>query len=59
MNDIGTARPDTISPIPEDISLLEAERIAREREPGDGSSQISMLEQINAALANRRERLFP
>jgi hypothetical protein len=59
MNDIGTPRPDTISPIPEGISLLEAERIAREREPGDGSSQISMVEQINAALANGRERLSP
>jgi len=50
-NDTGTPRPDTISPIPEGISLLEAERIARQREPGDGSPQTSVLEQINAALA--------
>ena len=49
-NDIGTPRPDTISPIPEGITLLEAEKIAREREPGDGSPQKSVVEQIKAAL---------
>ncbi len=46
-----TPRPDTISPIPEGIPLLEAERIAREREPGDGSPQKSVVEQIQTALA--------
>jgi tetratricopeptide (TPR) repeat protein len=51
-NDIGTPRPDTISPIPEGIPLLEAERIARERESGDGSPQKSVVEQIEAALKN-------
>ena len=51
VNDIGTPRPDTISPIPEGIPLLEAERIAREREPGDGSPQMSVIEQIEAALS--------
>jgi tetratricopeptide (TPR) repeat protein len=51
VNDIGTPRPDTISPIPEGIALLEAERIAREREPGDGSPQKSVVEQIEQALA--------
>jgi hypothetical protein len=50
VNDIGTPRPDTISPIPEGILLLEAERIAREREPGDGSPQKSVVEQIEAAF---------
>ncbi len=30
--------------------LLEAERIAREREPGDGSPQRTVVEQIEAAL---------
>jgi tetratricopeptide (TPR) repeat protein len=50
VNDIGTPRPDTISPIPEGIALLEAERIAREREPGDGSPQKSVVEQIENAL---------
>jgi len=51
VNDIGTPRPDTISPIPEGIPLLEAERIAREREPGDGSPQQTVIEKIEAALA--------
>jgi tetratricopeptide (TPR) repeat protein len=46
VNDIGTPRPDTISPIPEGIALLEAERIAREREPGDGTPQKTVLEQL-------------
>jgi tetratricopeptide (TPR) repeat protein len=50
LNDIGTPRPDTISPIPENIPLLEAERIAREREPGDGSPQKSVVEQIESVL---------
>ena len=50
MNDIGTPRPDTISPIPEGISLLEAERLTRQRETGDGSSQQSVVEQIIRAL---------
>ena len=48
VNDIGTPRLDTISPIPEGIPLLEAERIAREREPGDSSPQKSVTEQIEA-----------
>ena len=51
INDTGAPRPDTISPIPESISLLEAERIARDREPGDGSAQVSVVEQISRALA--------
>lgn len=50
-NDVGAPRPDTISPIPENIPLLEAEEIAREREPGDGSPQKTVIEQIDAALA--------
>lgn len=50
VNDIGTPRPDTISPIPEGIALLEAERIAREREPGDGSPQTSVAERIEKVL---------
>jgi tetratricopeptide (TPR) repeat protein len=51
INDIGLPRPDTISPVPEGISLIEAERIARNREPGDGSQQRDVVERINAALA--------
>jgi tetratricopeptide (TPR) repeat protein len=50
-NDVGAARPDTISPIPEGISLLEAERMARRREPGDGSPQTNVLDRFDAALA--------
>ena len=38
----------------EGISLLEAERIAREREPGDGSSQRTVVEQIETALEPAR-----
>lgn len=53
INDIGAPRPDTISPIQEGIPLLEAERIAREREPGDGSPQRSVVAQIEGALAQR------
>jgi len=52
-NDTGAPRPDTISPIPEGVSLLEAERIARAREPGDGAPQAWVLEQIESALAGR------
>ena len=52
VNDIGTPRPDTISPIPEGISLLEAERVAREREPGDSSLQRTVIEQIENAMSN-------
>jgi tetratricopeptide (TPR) repeat protein len=58
INDNGRPRPETISPIPEGIALLEAERIARKRELGDGSPQKNVVEQINAALtmANGGER---
>ena len=49
-NDIDASRHDTSSPIPEGIALMEAERIAREREPGDGSPQDSVVEQIEAVL---------
>ena len=50
-SDIGTPCPNTISPIPEGIALLEAEHIARRREPGDGSLQRSVVEQIENAVA--------
>lgn len=49
-NDIGVPRPDTISPIPEGIALMDAERIAREREPGDGAPQKTVVEKIEEAL---------
>jgi len=44
------SRANTISPISEGIPLLEAEQIACEREPGDGSTQRSVVEQIEAVL---------
>lgn len=50
MNDTGTLRPDTISPLPEGIPLLEAENIAREREPGTGAVQKTVLEQLDKVL---------
>jgi tetratricopeptide (TPR) repeat protein len=43
-------RPDTISPIQESIPLLDAERIARLREPGDDTKQKSVVEQLRSAL---------
>jgi len=49
-NDIGTPRSDSISPLPEGVSLWKAERIARQREPGDGSPQKTVVEQIHAVL---------
>ena len=54
VNDIGTSRPDTISPLREGIPLLEAERIAREREPGDGSPQKGVVEQLEQGLARSK-----
>lgn len=50
VSDFSTLCSDTILPIPEAILLLEAEQIAREREPGDGSPQETVVEQIEAAL---------
>ena len=43
--------PNTISPIPEELPLLEAERIARRREPGEGLHQVDVEEQLSVALA--------
>ncbi len=51
VNSVGTSRPDTISPLTEDSLLLDAERIAREREPGDGTPQRTVVEQLETALA--------
>jgi tetratricopeptide (TPR) repeat protein len=50
INDIGASRLSTISPVPEGISLLEAEKLARDREPGDHLPQKTVIEQIDAAL---------
>ena len=50
VNDVGVPRHDTISPIPEGILLLEAEKLAREREAGDGSMQRSVTEQLETVI---------
>jgi tetratricopeptide (TPR) repeat protein len=50
-NDIDKSIRNTISTIPEGISLLEAERIARQKEPGDRSPQVTVLNKIGEALA--------
>jgi ATP/maltotriose-dependent transcriptional regulator MalT len=57
INNIGTPRTDTISSIPEGISLLEAEHIGRELELGDGSQQQSVGDHIKHALTSTS--LFP
>jgi tetratricopeptide (TPR) repeat protein len=49
-NDVGMPRTDTISLIQEGIKLRDAETAARQREPGDGSPQKSVVEQIEEAL---------
>ena len=49
-NNIGTPRPDSISPIPENIPLLEAEKLARAREPGNGATQKTLIEQLDVAI---------
>lgn len=51
-NEIGISRSDTISPIPEGLLLLEAEKMARARELGNGTVQKSVLEQIEASIQN-------
>lgn len=56
VKEISTPRPDTILPIPESITLLEAERIAREDEPGDGSPQKNVVEHIEAVLTTAHGR---
>jgi hypothetical protein len=40
--------------MPLGLPLLQAEHIAREREPGSGSPQKSVVEQINMALGRVR-----
>lgn len=50
INDIGEARSETISPIAENLPLLDAEQIARKCEPGDGLPQLTVIEQIEKVL---------
>jgi tetratricopeptide (TPR) repeat protein len=50
VNHIGTPRPDTISPLPEGSSLLQAEKTARDRELGDGTPQRTLVKQLEEAI---------
>jgi tetratricopeptide (TPR) repeat protein len=52
INDVGVSQPATISPLQEGVPLVEAERLAREREPGDGTPQRSVIEQLTLALGS-------
>lgn len=49
-NKIRVQKQDTVSPIPKGIALLEAEKLARELELGDGNTQITVLDQLIAAI---------
>jgi len=49
-NNIDIAGPDSFSRIPDGISLLESERLVRQREPGDGSPQRMITEQLGELL---------
>jgi tetratricopeptide (TPR) repeat protein len=50
LNAVDTPRPDTISPIPVGIPLPEAERLARQGEPGDGTRQQTVMEVLDRAI---------
>jgi tetratricopeptide (TPR) repeat protein len=50
-NDTGAPRAETISLVPEGVSLLEAERIARANEPGDGSPQVSVVDAVGEVVS--------
>lgn len=45
-NELKSDRHGTVSPLPEGIPLKEAERLARQREPGIGVPQKTVLEQL-------------
>lgn len=49
-NNTGYETHDTVTPISEGVSLLDAEKLARKHEPGDGASQKTVLEQLDAAI---------
>ena len=50
VNDVDALHHSTISPTPDGIPLLEAEELAREREPGDGAIQRSVGDQFEIVL---------
>lgn len=49
--DVGAPHTDTISLITKDMPLLKAESATRDFEPGDGSPQRPVLEQIDEAIS--------
>ncbi len=49
-NDTGIPREENISLIPEGIPLLEAEKLARQNEPGDDSPQKTVVENLTEAI---------
>jgi ATP/maltotriose-dependent transcriptional regulator MalT len=49
-NDIEGAEADVISPIEAGVPLVDAERVARGREPGPGDPQSWVIERIEAAV---------
>lgn len=53
-NSVGQARTDSISPNPEGVFLPEGETLARQKEPGDGTAQKTVLEQLAQALTTDR-----
>lgn len=50
-NSIGMPREGSIANVPEGILLLDAERMSRSREPGDGSTQKTLLEQLEQVFS--------
>lgn len=54
-NSVDQARPDSISPIAGGVLLLEGEKLARQREPGDGTAQKTVLDQLEQALKIYRD----
>ncbi|HEU5375093.1 MAG TPA: hypothetical protein VFV38_06620 [Ktedonobacteraceae bacterium] len=51
-NDIGPTRVDTVSLVPQGVSLQISEDVARRKEPGDGTAQQTVIEQLNCTLAS-------
>lgn len=45
-NDVDGARPSSVSPLPVGAALLKAESLARAREPGDGTQQVSVVQTL-------------
>jgi hypothetical protein len=58
-NDTGASRAETISLVPERVSLLEAKRIARANEPGDGSPQVSVVDAVESVPHGRTGSVAP